>query len=284
MNTWITQKKGTIHQFCLSLAITSVVLGLSGCEPPMGGGGSTPAVPDPNHIYSIGNWQIQATPTTGSAPFTSLAGFINELGTDPGINDLTTAALQAQSTTCYMNTPTVPLQGAVLGYQLGLRSFNVDGQIIMIDAAEDATVTHLTGTYSVAGGCADGAKGTLSGVKYLALTGKYRGNVTSSSTPQSMQLSLAQFQQGTGAGIFLVSGSGAFTGIPCFTQASLASSDGGVVGSAVKLSFLTNDPASARLILTGTMTSDAKIFTVVTANITGGSCAGSLGGVVLTIQ
>lgn len=286
MNTRIKQKSNVARWFCLGLAITSTVVGLSGCKVPTGGSGGsgTPGQPDPNHIYSTGNWQIQATPTTGVAPFVALGGFINESGTDPGINDLTTAAFQAQSTTCYVSTPTIPLEGAVLGYQLGLRSFNVDGQIVTISAAEDATVSHLTGTYSVAGGCADGASGVLDGVKYSSLTGNYKGALGETASAETIQLSLTQFLQGTGDGTFLVSGSGTFVGVPCFTQATLASSDGGVVGSAVKLSFVTNDPTSARLILTGTITPDAKTLILAAATVTGGSCAGSLGGAVLTSQ
>ena len=273
------------RRLCLGLAL-GVTLGLSGCKTPLGGsgGGSTPPTPDPNHIYSTGNWQIQATATTGIAPFVSIAGFINESGTDPGINDLTTAAFQAESNTCYTSTPTIPLQGAVLGYQLGLRSFNVDGQIVTISAAEDATVTHLTGTYSVAGGCADKATGTLNGERYSPLTGVYKGSFVSATAPETVQLSLSQFGQGTGNGVFLVSGSGMFTGVPCFNQATLASSDGGVVGSTVNLSLVTNDPTNARLEVKGTITPDAKTFTIASATIMGGSCAGPLGGAGLTQQ
>ncbi len=286
MNARIKQRNGIAQWLCLGLAITGTVVGLSGCKVPVGGSGGsgTPAPPDPNHIFSTGNWQIQATPTTGAAPFTTLAGFINESGTDPGVNDLTTAAFQAQSTTCYVSTPTVPLEGAILGYQLGLRSFNVDGQIVTISAAEDATVSHFTGTYSVAGGCADGATGVLDGVKYSSLTGNYKGTLGDAASAKTMQLSLSQFQQGTGDGTFLVSGAGTIVGVPCFTQATLASSDGGVVGSTVRLSFVTNDPTGARLILTGSITPDAKTLTLATATVTGGSCAESLGGSVLTVQ
>ena len=282
---WTMKNNHLARRFCLGLAFGGA-LGLSGCKTPMGGsgGGSTPAAPDPNHIYSTGNWQIQATATTGVAPFVSIAGFINESGTDPGVNDLTTAAFQAQSNTCYSSTPTIPLQGAVLGYQLGLRSFNVDGQIVTISAAEDATVTHLTGTYSVVGGCADKATGVLNGEKYSALTGVYKGSFVSATAPETMQLSLSQFGQGTGDGVFLVSGTGTFTGVPCFTQATLASSDGGVVGSAVNLSFVTNDPTNARLEVKGTITPDAKTFTVASATVLDGSCAGPLGTAILTLQ
>jgi hypothetical protein len=121
-------------------------------------------------------------------------------------------------------------------------------------------------------------------VKYSSLTGNYKGALGDTAAAETMQLSLSQFQQGTGDGTFLVSGSGTFLGIPCFTQATLASSDGGVVGSTVKLSFVTNDPTSARLILTGTITPDAKTLTLATTTVTSGSCAGSLGGAVLSAQ
>ncbi|ADW71522.1 hypothetical protein [Granulicella tundricola] len=277
-----------VGNVCLGIALAAAGLGLGGCKVGSSGGsggtGGGGGTSDPNHVYATGNWQIQATPTKGVAPFTSLGGFINEQGTDPGINDLTTGAFQAQSTSCYVNTPTVPLQGAVLAYQLGLRSFAVDGQFLTISAAEDATVTHMTGTYSITGGCADGATGNLAGTKYAALSGTYKGSVTAGTTPETMQLVLSQFQQGTGDGVFLVSGNASFTGFSCFNQASLASADGGIAGSAVNLSFVTNDPTSARLLLTGTITSDAKTFNVSSAMVTGGNCAGSIGTAVLTQQ
>jgi hypothetical protein len=281
--------KSSPRRFTLGCALAGLsVLGLaelSGCSGNSGGkpsGGGTPPNPA-DYIYLTGNWQIETTPTTAPTPFTALAGFINEQGQNPGVDDIATAALQATPSSCYVNAVTIPMQGSVEGKDLHLLSFSVNGQFLNITATKDATATHLTGAYSISGGCADGAAGTITGTQYASMTGTYSGSISGNSA-QTLQLKLSQFTQGTGDGVFLVTGSATVGGVSCLTQGTLASQDGSVIGSTVKLTMSTNDASGAQLVLSGSIDPTAATLTLSSVDITGGSCAGSLGAATLTQQ
>lgn len=272
-----------------ALASVALLVGLSGCV--KNGGGGTKPTPTPvnpaDYDYLSGNWEIQATPATGTtAPFTALGGYIYEQGNNPGVDDLTQAALQAQSpSSCYANASydtavTVPLTGSTQGADIRLASFAVNNQVLTIIGTKNSTATAFTGTYSVAGGCANGASGTVTGTEYDALTGTYTGSVTGNSG-ETMSLKLSQYSDGTGDGVFLVSGSATFTGFPCFTTGNLAAQNGGVAGSAVALTFTTNDAKGAQAVLTGTINPSAETLTINSITVTGGSCPGSIGAATL---
>jgi hypothetical protein len=269
---WITQSV-----LCCMLAC------LAGCAK-SGGGNGNGSNPPPSVSVS-GNWEIQATQTKGTAPFSSLAGFINDQGNSTTGSNFTTAALQAtqsQTSLCYGSGAVIPLEGALQGGQLGLTSFSVDGQFLTLTAMEDSTGTHLTGTYSISGGCADGVKGTITGTEYAVLTGTYSGSVTGSSPARTIVLTLSQIPQGSGDGIFLVTGSAVFGGFNCFTNGTLPNSTSYVIGSFVSLTLNTDDANGAQVVMTGTIDSAADTFTVNSIAVNGGNCAGSLGAATLT--
>ena len=244
------------------------------------GGGTT--TPPPNYKYLTGNWEIVATSTAGTAPFSALAGFINEQATEPGVSDVTTAALQVTPTSCYDNATSVPMQGQTEDTAIKLTSFPVNGQVLTIAGTKNAAATTFTGTYAVAGGCADGATGTLTGTQYAPLTGTYSGAITGKAA-ETMQLNLTQYTLGTGDGVFLDSGSATFTGFSCFTKGTLAAQNGAVIGSSVTLTFDTNDSQGAQAVLTGTIDAAADTLTLTSVDVTGGSCPGSLGAATLKI-
>ncbi len=280
----MTRSSTTFRRALVGLVMSGAMGGLAGCTVsghPGSGGGGTGA---PSYVYLTGNWQIDMTNTTAPVPFTALSGFINEQGDNPGTDDLTTAALQAKPGDCYVSAVTIPLQGSTQGDHLGLHSFSVNGQFVTISATKDSTATHFTGTYTVSGGCANGAAGTLSGTKYAPLTGTYTGPITGSSPAKTIQLALTQYTTGTGDGVFLISGTAAFTGFTCFTQGTMPSTAGWVSGSSASLTFNTNDASGAQVVLTGTFDSTAHTLTLSSVQITGGSCSGSVGGATLTLQ
>lgn len=270
----------------LVAAVTLALLLSSGCTNPgasgSGGGGSGGAGGGGTSASVSGNWQIQVTPSSSPAPFTSLAGFINEEG--PGGNQFVTAALQAQPGGCYTAAATIPMYGGTTGSGLSLVSFSVNGQVLTINADVNATGTQFTGNYSIAGGCAAGASGTVTGTVYAAVNGTYAGSVTGSSPAETLNLTLAQSAQGNGDGTFSVSGTAAFTGIPCFTQGSLSSLNGSVLGDSITLTFNTNDAQGAQLRLTGTLDTAAHTLTFPSVLVTAGTCQGSLGAATLTLQ
>ncbi len=261
-----------------------MIMGLVSCStngPP--GGGKTGGGGNGNYIYLSGNWEIQTTPTTAPTPFTNLAGFINEQGQNPGVDDLTTVALQATPGSCYQDAMIIPMKGSTQGANLHVQSFSVNGQILTIKAKKDATATHLNGTYSISGGCADGAAGTIDGTQYANMSGTFAGSIDGSNPAETLSLNLSQFVQGSGNGSFLVSGKGSFLGISCFSTGNLDSQNGSVVGKAVSLLFNTNDPKGAQLQLDGSIDSAADTLTLSQIQVIGGSCPGSLGTATLTL-
>ena len=269
----------------LSLTILCTLLGCGG-NVAIPGGSPTPAPPDPNYVLLTGNWQFQTTSTAGTSPFASFSGFIYEEGDDPGTNDVVTSAFQvAPSSGCYDAAVSVPLKGSAEGLKLSERSFSVNGQFLTLTATRpDKTSGTLTGTYTVAGGCANGAAGTITGTKYAALSGTYAGSVDGATPAKTLSLKLSQFTQGTGDGIFLISGSATLGGFACFTGASLASTDGAVTGSSAVLNFTANDGIKTPIQLAGTFDPLAKTLTLSSINVPSGSCSGSYGTATLTAQ
>ncbi len=243
--------------------------------------GTNPGKPIPNYKYLTGNWVIQATPTTGTGPFSTLKGFINEQSQQPGTYDVTTMAVQVtpMNSSCYDSAVVVPFSGATEGTALKLGSLSINGQYITVAATTDATATHFAGTYTISGGCAKGDKGTLAGTQYAPLTGTYAatgltGAIPGSSGPQGISLTLSQYSQGTGSGDFLISGNATFTGSPCFTSGTLAATDGSVLGDTANFTFNTNTPGT-QVLLSGTFDSAASTLTLNNVQVLGGACGGT---------
>ncbi len=230
-----------------------------------------------------GNWVLETTPTSSIAPFTSLSGFINQETTKYGASNSLTAALEAQPDTCYLGADLIPLVGTVKDVTVGLHSFDVNGQYLTINGTGDSSGTTLTGTYSISGGCAKGAAGTFTGTRYAVLTGNYSGTFSGGSA-DTVQMSLTQNVLGTGSGNFFISGTATFAGISCFNSGTMTGGDGSIIGNTVQLTFTTNDPNGAQVLVSGTINTAADTFTVSAATVNGGGCAGSLGQAALTLQ
>lgn len=285
----IQQRSGHLPGISRCL-VCSLLLLLAGCSSHNGGGngngnggdGGNPGTPPSVNV--TGNWQFQSTQTSGPSTFASLAGFLNQQGTSGSDSNFTTAGLQSFETSasgCYTTDP-LPLNGSVLGTQVSLRSFSVNGQLLTINATANSTGTQMSGSWNVLGGCADGAKGTLTGQEYAPVTGRYTGPVTGGNPGQSLSLVLTQTGPGAGDGIFLLTGTASFTGFSCFSGGSIAAPSGTIVGSAMNLRITTDDP-NASVVLTGTTDPTAGTLTFQSIQITGGSCKGNLNGAVLKL-
>ncbi|WP_157178294.1 hypothetical protein [Terriglobus roseus] len=237
-----------------------------------GGTGSTKTYPD-----STGNWVVQATATSGTAPFTLLSGYINEQQT--GTSHPTTGTFLPASTGCYAAAANVPMNGVIQGVRLHLVSFGLDQQVLDISAAKDDTSTHFTGTYSVTGGCADGTAGTVAGTRYSALTGTYRGSL-SADPATVVTLTLNQFALGTGEAKFLVSGFAVVAGQTCFTTGTLSTANGSVIGNHVQMSFLNSN--GPKMDVTGEFDAEATTISVSGLLFTGAGCPTNVAQATLT--
>jgi len=260
-------------------ALTFLFLGLEGCQ----------TITSPiNQVVSYdgltGNWEFVLSSGAGTVPFQKLAGFFYQASNESDSSYAVSAVFQLkQPSSCYAGAFTVPLHGSLQASALSLSSFSVNGQYLSIDAAEDSTITHLTGTYDVHGGCANTSAGTIIGTRYAPLTGSYSGTTTGSSAV-GVQASLTQANEANGLGQSSVSGSANFTGVSCFTSGTLSADDGDVLGSSVSMSFITNEASGSKVLLTGTFDPAADTIIFTSAEVTGGSCSGSLGPVTLTKQ
>ncbi len=268
-----------------ALSLSLVLTGCGGTVAVPGGGGGTPT-PVAGYLFLTGNWEFQVTPDTGkNAPFTSMAGFINEQGQNPGNLDQSTAVFQvAPAAGCYDNIPVIPLTGNVQGSKASYSSFSVDGQYFSLKMTRNTAGDQLTGTYNDSGGCIKGVTGTVTGTRYASLTGTYAGSIGTNAPAPTVSVTTSQGGQGTGSGTTQLSGNATFTGFTCFNKGGISTPDSYVLGSTVVLTVNTNDPTQAQAILTGTFDSAASTITVTSVNVSSGSCSGTYGSASLAKQ
>lgn len=227
----------------------------------------------PSYQYLTGNWEFTLTPTQGTVPFPTLAGFLDEEPATASTKDtLVTLTQMEEPTTCYLGGSILPLQGTVDGTTVSLFSFSFNGQYVSVNGTKDSTATSITGTYTVGSGCADGYAGTIAGLRYAALSGIYSAAATLPT--QKIALTLNQATLGNADGTTNVSGTAAFTGISCFSTGKVT---GTVLGKAVHLITVTNEASGSQLDLVGTFDPAASAIQASSLQVTGGSCAGSLG-------
>ena len=281
MNRRQSRPEINLRSIAASFMMLSALLAGSGCTHPTSGSGSSgsggggSSAPDP-YANMSGNWQLEATATSGSVPFNSLSGYVSELAVNATAH-ATQVAFLVTSNGCFADTKTVPLSGNVEEPNISLSSFSIEGQVLTLTATKNEAATSLSGTYSVAGGCGDGEAGTITGLRYAPLTGTYTGPLASDPA-KTLTLNLSQYADGTGTGTFLVTGSASMTGFACFTSGTLGATGAGYVsGSMAVLTFNTNDPSGAQLALTGTFDTAASTLTVNSIQVTAGSCSGSYG-------
>lgn len=235
---------------------------------------------DGSQFASIdGNWVFTMTTTSGTAPFSTLGGYINDES-----GGTVTGAFQAdtsQGSSCYLGAETIPLEGTRTGSQVGLYSFSVNGQYLSMDGTENSSGTELTGTFKIMGGCAKDVSGTFTATHYKVLNGTYSGTFGGNSN-YSAQITLDQNTLGTGSGTFFVSGSAVFQGISCFSSGTMSQTQGSIIGDTVALQFTTS-PAGSTVTMSGSIDPLAKTLTVTSSSITG-NCAEDLGAATFSLQ
>ena len=225
-----------------------------------------------------------ATPTSGTAPFVLLSGYFSESAHTAGQSDYLTLSVKVQSNTCFSDSPNLQFEGTADETGLGISSFPVNDQVLSVSATKDSTATHLSGSYRVTGGCADGETGTINGTKYSGLTGLYAGPVTGVAGGGNIQIAVTQDPKGTADGLFFVTGKATFQGFPCFTAGTLSVPYGEVSGSSESLAFQTNETGGSQVILNGTFNAAASALSLTSINVLGGNCSGSFGAAQLTLQ
>jgi hypothetical protein len=256
-------------------AISVAFWSLIGCGGP-GQGTSGGSGGGPSGTTLVGNWSFQVNPT-GAAPFTYLSGFVNEQAGSG--ESYTTASLQVQSNSCFADTKVLDLGGYTQGNLTQLSSFPSYSQTVDFDLSTTCTGgLSLCGTYTVSGGCGDGATGQVLGTLYTQLNGTLQ---TAPSVTPALKLAITQSAEGTGEGTFQVSGTLAFTNASCLTSATIDTAQSYLSGSTLSLVATTNAAGGAQLVLNGTMNPAATSILVNSIALAGSGCLDSLNGVTL---
>ncbi len=251
----------------------TVLTAVLGCGPVVGyplGPVTTTAGNPQAYQYLTGNWQFTTTDANGQT-FSAMAGYLYEDTTSTnGMHDAS-SLLQAVPGSCYEGAAVIPSTGSLTKTALVLNSFSVNGQDLGMNLTEDATATHLNGTYKVFGGCGNEDTGTVAGVRYAPVDGTYMGQ---GSPGQELSLTLTQSTSPDGFGGFPVSGNAVFKGVSCFTTGTVQTSASSVLGSAFIIQITAADGAAVSL--RGAFDTAASTLTLASATITGDSCAATL--------
>lgn len=265
------------------VAITILAAGVAaGCGVDSKGPGAyTPPTAPPTTASATGNWEITFTATSGDSLFPTLSGYIKDDESDSPPTPFTTAEMTANASSgCFIGRNSIFLYGDVSGAQLPLHSDSVNGQFLSFTGTLNAKATTMSGTYSVTGGCADGATGTISGEEISPVSGTYSG----SDEGGTLQLQLTQNPYGNGNGYFEFSGSAAVSGISCFNTGKIVTASSLITGNSLLLTLSTSDPTGAELILQGTVDPAGSTITLSSIKVTAGNCAGSYGTATLNLQ
>jgi hypothetical protein len=274
-------------------AILAAAFLLTGC------GVSTPSANSaPANSGITGNWQLTLTSTTGGGATGGSATYgIYLTQTGNAVSGI--LAYQQAYPLC------VPPTGPPCAFPFGEIALELVGTVdkngnIVLNSVPDsggpaafsvtastADNTTFSGTYSIT--LVDTSppstwtdQGTISGNAIGNLNGTYSGTVTSS-TGLSMDVTttLSQTSSPDSAGGLEVSGSANFTGLQCFTSATVPS-PGGLLGSQLVIDFVPTNSPTTTIILSGTLSQDAKTIAA-TYEINGG-CGSDTGGGTLTLQ
>lgn len=257
--------------FIVAAALSSAV----GC----GSGTATSSTQVPTNQTVTGNWAIMAASTVHLGSTFPVSVYLTSTqGTVTGVAHLLSS--------CYGFATNVPLDGTVdASGNIVLTSAAVSNQVLSVTGKSSTGTSLQSGSYSVAGGCGGGDKGTLSGGVVPPLTGTYSGTVHSvSGINIGVVAQLTQTTVPDSNGYLHVAGTAAFSGSPCFSQTTIANAttDTLVLGGAFVTGFTASNP-SASIATGGTISADGKTVTI-QYSVSGGLCSLDSGSGVLTRQ
>jgi hypothetical protein len=247
-------------RLCLCVYLMTL---LCGCGSSSSGGSVTPTLND--------NWEISALSLTTGTTY-SVGGELSTSGsTVTGIMHVLSPCFMFNGNVLY----DVPVTGTVSSAgALTLISTAVASQKISMSGQWHAGVIS-SGTYSISGGCANGDHGTITGFPVSAFNRSYNGTFVSAVVPSiriGTTVSLSQSSTADSDGIYHVTGTATFTGSPCFSSGTIATSL--VVGSYIQVKITTSNGV---VNYWGTVTNSNGNTINGQYSITGGTCNGDSG-------
>jgi hypothetical protein len=203
--------------FGLSLVTIAVLaMSLAGC-----GGGSNGG----NTTIQAGNWALSATSATNNsgAP-SSIGGNLTQSG------QVVSGTVHIVGSTCFDSAEAIPVSGSINGSNLVLQVNSTSGQQVTLAAT--VTSTSINGTYTVAGGCANGDAGTVAGNPVPSISGTWSGPVAGSGgTNVTLSIALTQATTASADGSFALTGTVTYMNSSCSTSGTITS--GSIAGTSI---------------------------------------------------
>lgn len=240
-----------------------------------GGGGSTQP-PVITYQDVSGNWQIKSS----SQVVSNTGAYIGAVLTGSTSSSAITGIAHIYASSCFDFTVDIPVTGTIdQSKNITMTSATTAGQVVTVNLTSNSSNT-MTGTYTIAGGCAAGDKGTLSAALVPNISGTWTGSVQSNTDNSVSQVSaqLTQAQTANSDGLYPLTGNISFPNGTCFTSGNLVNSftSGGVLtifgqtnnGVFISAGIIT-DPTTGKNM-------------VVAYSISGGTCDGDTGQGTLT--
>lgn len=209
----------------LSLLAGVLALALAGCGATSGN----------NLALTPGNWSVTATSSGAGGTF-YIGGNLTQTGSSLA------GTMQFVGSGCFGPSTPANFTGTVNGNKLTLTSPSVAGQVITVTGtgtagASGATVSALTGTYTVAGGCGAGDAGTVTANAVPSINGTWSGPIQDDYENPNAVVSIALTQASTASsdGTFALTGTLTYTNSACFSSGTIQAGSATIAGSSVMI-------------------------------------------------
>jgi hypothetical protein len=258
-----------------------------------------------NLTLTQGNWSIAAISNGGLARqngkkhdgksnVSEADIYIGGNITQTGSNIAGTMYIVDNISNCLTANNGIPFTGTVKGTQVTITSPSLNGAVITVLASgtTTSTTTSLTGTYSVAGGCADGDTGTVTANVVAPITGTWAGSLsncaagTNGCSTATISVDMTQASTASSDGTFAITGNVTYTNSACSVSGTITS--GSIAGQFVVLDASTVDQSTNTgsfvygLSFVDSPTTPANMSG--TYNVTDGDCSGNTQNLTLSLQ
>ena len=225
-----------------------------------------------NAAIGSGNWFLQASTQMtagGSSQIPQIGGSLSQTGSS------ISGVLHVSNSGCFDWATDLAVSGTVNGTSVALTSDGANGEVLKINGTENGN--QITGTYSIASGCADGDFGAVTAMLVTPATGNWAGTISGDGTAATATAALTQGAPNAG-GYSPLTGTVGVSG-KCTLSGSLVDGQSWVLGNVVQAVVNLNDGST--LAMNGFIT-DLPAGNEITVNVSlsGGACSGLSGSVI----
>lgn len=188
----------------------------------------------PGGNITSGNWSI-ATTSTISGVTSSIGGNLVQSGS------AVSGIMHVNGSNCFdLLADDIVFSGTYSGDTLSLTSASMNNQIVTVRATGSGNT--LNGTYSIAGGCGGGDKGTIAATHAPSITGTWKSTLNQGSAIVAITANLTEASTSDAHGRFPLTGTFTFSGSPCSSGGTIINAlDSGVWGDHAAAIAVTND-------------------------------------------